>query len=52
MCAAALVLVSNFFFTPIFVIGAAVFGFTALHYVLWGWWLGRMIQQEGEEDEA
>ena len=46
-----LVLLSYFYFLPIFIVGAAIFGFTGFHYLLWGWWLGRMIREEGEGDE-
>ena len=29
-----------------------VFGLAALHYVVWGWWLGRMIRRDVEAEEA
>lgn len=35
---------------PIVAIGAGVFALAAFHYVVWGWWLSRMIQREAEEE--
>jgi hypothetical protein len=35
---------------PVLVIGGFIFLVTAFHYLVWGWWLGKMIQQEAEED--
>ena len=31
---------------------AGVLGFAAMHYVLWGWWLGNKIRQQHESDEG
>jgi hypothetical protein len=36
---------------PILVIGGLVFLATAFHYLVWGWWLGKMIHREAEEEE-
>jgi hypothetical protein len=36
---------------PVIVIGGVIFLATAFHYLVWGWWLGKMIQQEAAEDE-
>lgn len=30
---------------------AGVFGFAALHYVLWGWWLAKRIREEQQAEE-
>jgi hypothetical protein len=36
---------------PVLVIGGVIFLVTAFHYLVWGWWLGKMIQQEAREEE-
>jgi hypothetical protein len=36
---------------PILVMGGLIFLVTAFHYVVWGWWLGRMIEREAQEEE-
>ncbi|REJ69147.1 MAG: hypothetical protein DWQ31_05535 [Planctomycetota bacterium] len=37
-----------------FLVAGGIFGFAALHYMIWGWWLGRMIHEEetAKHDEA
>lgn len=41
------------FFGPVLVVGGILMMIVAFHYVVWGWWLGRVIRQaEGDEDEA
>jgi hypothetical protein len=35
---------------PIVAIGVGVFALAAFHYVVWGWWLSRIIQREAEEE--
>ena len=51
----ALVFLSLGFLAPLVVIGGLVFLFTAFHYLVWGWWLGRVIRQarenEGNDDD-
>jgi hypothetical protein len=37
---------------PILAIGGLIFLATAFHYLVWGWWLGAMIQREAEEEDA
>jgi hypothetical protein len=42
--------------TPALMIGGGlviggIFGVAALHYLVWGWWLGSMIKQEEDEDD-
>jgi hypothetical protein len=37
---------------PVLVIGALIFLVTGFHYLVWGWWLGKMIQQEAESEDA
>jgi Kef-type K+ transport system membrane component KefB len=32
------------------IVGLLAFGFAAVHYLVWGWWLGRIIRREAEED--
>jgi hypothetical protein len=44
-----LVFITLGLFGPVLAIAGVIFGFAALHYVVWGWWLPRMIR---EEDEA
>jgi hypothetical protein len=52
----ALVFLSLGFLAPLIVIGGLVFLVTAFHYVVWGWWLGRVIRQarenEGNDDDT
>jgi hypothetical protein len=53
---AAAVFLALFFLTlgavgPLVVIGAGVFALAAFHYVVWGWWLSRLIQRDVEEEE-
>jgi hypothetical protein len=36
---------------PVAVIGGLIFAFVGFHYVVWGWWLGKLIQQAGEEED-
>lgn len=35
----------------VFAILAGFLGFGALHYVLWGWWLGPMMKERPPEDQ-
>ncbi len=49
--AAALFVLSLGQLLPILVIGGLIFLVTAFHYLIWGWWLGKMIRREAEEDE-
>lgn len=32
------------------IVGLLAFGFAAVHYLVWGWWLGGIIRREAEED--
>ena len=47
----ALVFLSLGFLAPLIVIGGLVFLVTAFHYVVWGWWLGRVIRQARDPDD-
>lgn len=38
-------------FGPVLLIGGGVFALAAFHYVVWGWWLGRIIREEAQADE-
>lgn len=49
--AAALFVLSLGQLLPILAIGSLFFLATAFHYLVWGWWLGKMIRREAEEDE-
>jgi hypothetical protein len=40
------------FFGSILVMAGGLFGFAALHYVVWGWWLGKVIRDEVATEEA
>jgi hypothetical protein len=52
ICTALFFLTSGFFGLVI-VMGGAIFAFAAVHYVLWGWWLSKMIRDEVDaEDQA
>jgi hypothetical protein len=35
-------------FMPVIVL--AIFGFVALHYFVWGWWLSNIVREEEEDD--
>jgi hypothetical protein len=53
---AAAVFIGLFFLTlgavgPMLLIAGGVFLFAALHYLVWGWWLSRMIREEASEEE-
>lgn len=32
-------------------VGAVVFCLALLHYLIWGWWLSKLIRREVEDDE-
>ena len=36
---------------PALIIAAGVFAMGALHYMIWGWWMGRMIREDVEAEE-
>ena len=38
-------------FGIVIVIGLVVFGIAAMHYFIWGWWLGKMIREDVEAEE-
>ena len=42
------------FFGSILVMAGGLFGFAALHYLVWGWWLSKFIRDEvaAEDEEA
>ena len=46
----ALVVITFFIFGAVLAVAAGIFGFAALHYVAWGWWLPRMIRDEDQAD--
>ncbi len=48
-----IVLTMSFGFVPLVAVAilGGVFLITYLHYITWGWWLGRQILREEEEDE-
>ena len=37
--------------SPVLVIGGLFFAVTLFHYLVWGWWLGGIIQAEAEADQ-
>ena len=43
-------------FGPLFSLAAGGFALLALmcflHYMLWGWWLGKLVQYETEEENS
>ena len=47
----ALVFLTQGMLAFVLVIAASVFGLTALHYLVWGWWLEQLIRQSEETDE-
>ena len=36
-------------FGPVIAIGGIIFLVIGFHYVIWGWWLGKIIQDEERE---
>lgn len=38
-------------FGPILLVVGVMFAIVAFHYVVWGWWLGKVIRQARNEDE-
>jgi len=36
---------------PALIIAAGVFALGALHYMMWGWWMGRKIREDVEAEE-
>lgn len=49
----ALVFLTLGIFGPVILIGLAVFGIAGMHYLVWGKWLSKMIQdaEAGSEDD-
>jgi len=47
---AALYAISLGTFLPVLIIGGLIVFITAFHYFVWGWWLGRMIEREAQEE--
>jgi hypothetical protein len=39
------------FFGLVMVIAGVAFAFAALHYLVWGWWLGALIRRDAEEED-
>lgn len=36
---------------PMLLIGGGVFALAAFHYIVWGWWLSKLIRDEVEEEQ-
>ena len=36
---------------PMVFIPAGIFGLAFLHYIVWGWWLSKLIKQDVEQEE-
>ncbi len=36
---------------PIAVIGGGVFALAAFHYIVWGWWLSRLIERDVKQED-
>jgi hypothetical protein len=53
MCAAAYIVLSFVtlnVFGPVLIIAGVVFLVVSFHYLVWGWWLGKVIRDAHEED--
>jgi hypothetical protein len=37
---------------PVILLGAGVFALAAFHYLVWGWWLSKIIRDEEEAKSA
>lgn len=35
----------------VLIASGGIFAFAALHYFVWGWWLGRMIHEEEKSNQ-
>ncbi|HEX4129987.1 MAG TPA: hypothetical protein VHZ24_08080 [Pirellulales bacterium] len=51
MASAALVFLTLGLFGVVLAIGGGVFALAALHYLVWGQWLSRIIRDEVEREE-
>lgn len=38
-------------FAIVVIVGTLAFSMAALHYLVWGWWLGKMIRDDVEAEE-
>ncbi len=47
----ALVFLTLGVFGPVLIIGGALLGIVMFHYVVWGWWLGKVIRDASDEDD-
>ena len=48
---AALVFLTFGYFMLVLLIGAGVFGLAGFHYLVWGWWLTKAIQEEERQQQ-
>lgn len=44
-------LTAGLFGGPFLIVIGGLFAIVALHYVTWGWWLGRVLRQASDEDD-
>lgn len=35
----------------VLIASGGIFAFAAMHYIVWGWWLGRMIHEEEQNNQ-
>lgn len=40
------------YFGPVLIVAAAMGCIVLFHYVVWGWWLGKVLRQAAAEEEA
>ena len=57
LCAAVLITAGLVFltltwFALVVVIAAGIFALAAFHYVVWGWWLSKIVRHEEEEIDS
>ena len=48
----AMVFLSAGIFAGVVVMAVGVFGIAGLHYIVWGWWLSKLIHEEQEAEAA
>src|SRR5580704_16864720 len=49
---AGLLFLTGGFLALVLVVGGGVFALAALHYLVWGWWLSKMLYEEEAADNA
>jgi hypothetical protein len=51
MVVVALTFLTLGYFGPVIVVAAVMAGVVTFHYVVWGWWLEKVLRQAAEEEQ-